>query len=98
MVQLEDIGPLTGFLRNHKAYLAKLAKTGRPQVLTVNGKAEVVIQSAAAYQKLLDMLDAAETVKVLRDRLDSVGDGTPGVPASEVLADVRKRLGIDDKG
>lgn len=98
MVQLEDIGPLTGFLRNHKAYLETLAKTGRPKVLTVNGKAEVVIQSAAAYQKLLDMLDAAETVKLLRDRLESLDDGTPGVPASEVLADIRKRLDIDDQG
>ncbi len=97
MVQLKDIGPLTGFLRNHKAYVAQLCKTGRPQVLTVNGKAEVVIQSAAAYQKLLDMIEASETVQVLRDRLDSLDDGEPGVPAEQVLADIRERLGIRGK-
>ena len=50
MVQLTDIHSLTGFLRDHKAHLERLAATGRPEVLTVNGKARVVVQDAASYQ------------------------------------------------
>lgn len=93
MIQLTDIHPLTGFLRDHKAHIARLASTGRPEVLTINGEARVVIQDAASYQKMLELLDAAETERIVRDRLASLERGEPGVPAKQVLADVRKRLG-----
>lgn len=97
MVQLNDIHPLTGFLRDHKAHLERLAATGRPEVLTVNGKARVVIQDAEAYQKMLDALDTIETERIVRERLASLDRGEAGVPAEQVLADVRKRLGIKRK-
>ena len=57
MVRPEDIGSLTDFNRNTKAHLKRLRRTGRPELLTVNGKAEVVVQSAAAYQQLIESLD-----------------------------------------
>lgn len=94
MIDLTEIGPLTGFLRDHKAHLARLAETGRPEVLTVNGKARVVIQDAEAYQKLLSIVDAVETQQLLQERLAALDRGKPGIPAAKVLADVRKRLGI----
>lgn len=97
MVQLTDIHSLTGFLRDHKAHIERLAATGRPEVLTVNGKASVVIQDAAAYQRMLDMLAAVETERLVRERLAAVERGDPGVPAEKVLADVRKRLGLPRK-
>ncbi len=92
MVKLTDIHPLTGFLRDHKEHIERLAATGRPEVLTVNGKARVVIQDAAAYQKMTEALDAIETERIVRDRMASLDRGEPGVPAEQVLADVRKRL------
>lgn len=97
MVQLTDIHPLTGFLRDHKGHIERLAATGRPEVLTVNGKARVVVQDAEAYQKMLDALDAAQTERIVRERLASIERGEPGIPADRVLADVRKRLGIKRK-
>ena len=57
MIKTEDIGSLTGFARNTKAHLKRLKRTGRPELLTVNGKAEVVVQSASAYQRLLESLE-----------------------------------------
>lgn len=94
MVRLTDIHPLTGFLRDHKAHMERLAATGRPEVLTVNGKAKVVVQDAESYQKMLEALDAVETERIVRERLASLDRGEPGVPADRVLADVRSRLGI----
>lgn len=91
-VQMTDIHPLTGFLRDHKAHLERLTATGRPEVLTVNGKARVVVQDAKAYEKMLKALDAIETERVVRSRLAALDRAEPGVPAREVLADVRKRL------
>lgn len=96
MVDLTDIHPLTGFLRDHKAHLERLAATGRPEVLTVNGKARVVIQDAASYQRLLEALEAVHTEQIIRERLASLDRGEPGVPASDVLADIRRRIGFEN--
>ena len=42
-------------------------------VLTVNGKAEIVVQDAESYQRMLELLDRAETVEALRE-----GNGQSG--------------------
>jgi hypothetical protein len=57
MIRPEDIGSLTDFARNTKAHLQRLRRTGRPELLTVNGKAEVVVQNAVAYQRLIESLE-----------------------------------------
>ena len=60
MIRPDDIGSLTVFARNTKAHLKRLRRTGRPELLTVNGKAEVVVQSASAYQRLIESLEELE--------------------------------------
>ena len=60
MIRPEDIGSLTDFARNAKAHLRRLKRTGRPELLTVNGKAEVVVQTATAYQNLIEQLEKLE--------------------------------------
>jgi hypothetical protein len=57
MIRPEDIGSLTDFARNTKAHLTRLKRTGRAELLTVNGKAEVIIQNASAYQRLIEELE-----------------------------------------
>ena len=52
MLDTRQIHSLTDFLRNHKAHLARLKETKTPEILTVNGRAEVVIQDAESYQGL----------------------------------------------
>jgi hypothetical protein len=47
MIRPEDIGSLTDFQRNARAHLKRLRRTGRPELLTLNGKAEVVVQNAS---------------------------------------------------
>lgn len=67
MIRPEDIGSLTDFSRNTKAHLKRLRRTGRPELLTVNGKAEVVVQSAPAYQRLLNLLEKLKRVSPQKD-------------------------------
>jgi len=57
MIRPEDIGSLTDFSRNTKAHLKRLKRTGRPELLTVNGKAEVVVQNASAYERWIRLLE-----------------------------------------
>ena len=42
----KDIDSLTNFKRNTTQYLQRIKESGNPLILTVNGKAEVVVQDA----------------------------------------------------
>jgi hypothetical protein len=94
MIKLENIRSLSDFQRNTKEHLRRLKKTGKAEVLTVNGHAELVVQSAAAYQKLLDQADLAESVAILRERIAAADAGEKGIAAEKVLAGVKQRLGL----
>jgi PHD/YefM family antitoxin component YafN of YafNO toxin-antitoxin module len=94
MIDLENICSLSEFQRNTKEHLERLKETGEPEVLTVNGRAELVVQSAAAYQKLLDIADYADSVAILRKRIAAADAGEKGTPAEEVFAEIRRELGL----
>lgn len=65
-IHLEDIQSLTEFQRTTRASIARIKKTGRPAVLTVNGQAEIVVQDARSYQRLLARAEEADRLKDLR--------------------------------
>ncbi|MEW6212596.1 MAG: type II toxin-antitoxin system Phd/YefM family antitoxin, partial [Acidobacteriota bacterium] len=75
MIDINDIHSLTDFQRRTKEYLLRLKKSGRPVVLTVNGKAEVVVQDAASYQRMLDLIDRAEAIEGIRRGLEEIKQG-----------------------
>ena len=54
MIKFEDILSLTEFHRHTKKHMARLRTTGRPEVLTVNGKAKLIVQDADAYQRMIE--------------------------------------------
>ena len=87
MIAMQDIRSLTDFQRNTKAHLKRLKSTGRPEVLTVNGKAELIVQDAAAFE---DMLDA---IRGIQRGLDAAAEGR-GSPAREVLERIRAKYKI----
>jgi prevent-host-death family protein len=58
----KDIHSLSEFKRNTSHFLDRMRGTGHPLVLTVNGRAELVVHDAASYQKLLDRLDELEAI------------------------------------
>lgn len=63
MINLEQICSATEFLRNFRACARRLKESRQPLVLTVNGRAELVVQDAAGYQALLNRLQRAETAR-----------------------------------
>ena len=93
MLKTSDIHSLTDFQRNTRVHIDRLRETGRPEVLTVNGRAELVVQDAAAYQDLLDRMDRAEAIAGIRRGLASMKRGE-GRPAEEALEELRAELGI----
>jgi prevent-host-death family protein len=101
MINLEHgIDSLTNFKRQTAEYLERLRETGEPVVLTVNGKAQVVVQDAAAYQRLLDAAERAdrdETVAAIRAGLADVKAGRTK-PARSALNALAKKYGVAKPG
>jgi prevent-host-death family protein len=89
----KDIQAMTTFRRNPAVFLKHLKKTKRPVVLTVNGKAEAVVQDAAAYQRLLDIAARADAREGIRQGLEDVEKGRVR-PAREALETFRRQRGI----
>ncbi len=75
MVNMTDIHSITDFQRNVKSHLKHLKETGRPEVLTVNGKAALIVQDAESYQRLLDLVERVEAVDGMQRGLDDVKRG-----------------------
>lgn len=88
----ENIHPLTDFLRHHKRHLQRLKRSQRPTVLTLNGKAQVVVQDAKAYQAMMETMEAMETQKGIAEGIASIERGH-GQPAETVFAKLRKKHG-----
>jgi len=89
----KDIQSLTNFRRKSGQFLKQIKKSKRPVVLTVNGKAEAVVQDAAAYQRLLDIAARADVYEALRQSEDDIAHGRTR-PAREVFNEMRRRYGI----
>src|ERR1700675_28265 len=85
----KDIQAMTTFRRNPGEFMKRLKKTKRPLILTVNGKAEAVVQDAEAYQRLLDIAAQADAVEGIRQGLEDVKKGRMR-PAREVLEMFRR--------
>lgn len=88
-----EIHPLTDFLRNHKAHVTRLRETHAPEVLTVNGKAQLVIQDAESYQEMLDRLHHMETLAAIQEGMASAERGELK-PAAQVLDEMRAKYGL----
>ena len=96
MVDLKHILSVTEFNRNTKEHIRWLKETGKPEVLTVNGQAEIVVQSAEAYQKLLEAAELSETLAGIRRGLDQAKRGE-GRPVREFLEELAEKHGISLK-
>lgn len=73
--------------------MQQMKETGQPIVLTVNGKAELVVQDAESYQKLLELVDRLETIAAIREGWEDMKNGRTR-PAEEVFEEIRRKHGI----
>ena len=91
-LDLANIHSLSDFQRNTKDHIRKLKKSGRPAILTVNGQAEIVVQSAESYQKLLDDRNLLDSIRGIGRGLEQAkrGEGQPMREFLEALAKEHK--------
>jgi prevent-host-death family protein len=93
MNQVNHIHSLTEFQQNTKEFVEQAKATQHPLVLTVKGKAELVIQGAEAYQALLDQLETTETsIGILKSLKEF--EQAQGVPLQVAFNQLREQCGL----
>lgn len=75
MIHTQNIHSLTDFQRNASGHIKRLKESGLPEVLTVKGRAELVVQTADAYQALLDRLELFESAAAITRGMQDAAAG-----------------------
>jgi prevent-host-death family protein len=88
-----DIQSLSTFKRNTNEMITQMKETGNPIVLTVNGKAELVVQDAVSYQKLLDFIEKLETIIGIKKGLEDIATGDTQT-LNQFIEEMQQKHGI----
>jgi prevent-host-death family protein len=88
-----DIHSLTEFKKNSSEFINQLKQTGEPVVLTINGKAELVVQDAASYQRLREAVEESRTLESIRQGIADMNAGRT-ISLDELKEHARARHGI----
>jgi len=62
MIRPSDIHSLDSFRRKTRQHVERLQSSGRPEVLTVNGKPSIVVQDAMAFQSQIEKMQVLEAL------------------------------------
>jgi len=84
------IHSLSDFKRKTADFLTRMKKSGNPLVLTINGRAALVVQDTASYQHLIEQAERAEMLDFLRESREDMEAGRTE-PAVEALARLAKK-------
>ena len=93
MIDLREVRSVTEFQRNIKEYVGRLKENKTPLVLTVNGRAELVVQDAESYQLMLERLEHVETIAAIRQGMKDAEEGRM-MPLAEAAARLRAKHGF----
>lgn len=88
-----DIQPMTAFRNRSAEFVEHLRTSKRPMILTVNGRAAVVVQDAESYQKLLGLAADASAEEGIRQGLEDEAHNRTCV-AQDVFNALRTEYGI----
>ena len=89
----KDIRSLSDFKRNTTEFVREMQESGKPVVLTVNGRSELVVQDATSYQKLLELVDRLEAIEGIKRGLEEADRGE-GVTLEEFDKEMRRKYEI----
>lgn len=89
MFSSSDIHTVTDFSRKPAEHIKRLKKSKRPEILTVNGKAAVVVQDAETYERMAELAEYAESIQSIRKAISEEGR-----PLDKFTTDFESRHGI----
>ena len=90
-----DIFPFSEHRRHLREHFDRVKETGRPLVITANGKPDAVVLSPDQYDSLIADAEYARNLRLVQQSIEEFQHGR-GIPAEQVFAKVRKSLGMAD--
>ncbi|MBL8803864.1 MAG: type II toxin-antitoxin system Phd/YefM family antitoxin [Planctomycetes bacterium] len=92
----QDIHSLTEFKTRTPEFLARLQQSERAVLLTVNGKAEIAVMSAATFQHVLEALRTLDAIRGIEAGLEDMKAGRTR-PADDFFAELRRKRGLAER-
>jgi prevent-host-death family protein len=86
-----DIIPFSEYRKNMRANIARMNKTGRPVIITTNGKPDVVIISPKEFDRLTASFELLESARIIRQSIKAFEEGK-GIPLDVAMAKLRQRI------
>jgi prevent-host-death family protein len=90
-----DIQSLSTFKRDTSKLMRQMRKTKQPMVLTVNGRAALVVQDTESYQRLLEAKERMEAMEGIQRGLESM-KAKHGMPARKFFAGFFAKNGLSE--
>jgi PHD/YefM family antitoxin component YafN of YafNO toxin-antitoxin module len=72
MIDLGHVHPVTDFVRNYKSFPSRIRETGKPAVLTVNGRPEFVILDTESYQAIANELEQSRFIRAVNEGIEDM--------------------------
>lgn len=94
MLVVKEIHSLTDFLRNHRTHVDRIKESHIPEILTVNGKAEVVVLDFESFQEIVAKLNQVETIEAIKEGIAAAKHGEMK-PAEQIFEEMKARLHRD---
>ena len=92
MLDTRQIHPMSDFVRNPKAHVARLKETRTPEVLTVNRRAEVVRLDTQTYEDLMERLSNIDKIAAIHAHMAEARKNAP--PLEPITEEETERLGL----
>ncbi len=94
MKVIRDIQTVSQFKQNASKLVKQIQQTKQPIILTVNGKAAVVLQDAESYQSMAARRDYHLTVAAINEALADFDDRESWSTHEQAFANLREKNGI----
>lgn len=86
-IQTQNIHSLSDFQRNTSKHIRNMQDSGLPEVLTIKGKAELVVQTAESFQAMLNKIELYESALGIKRGIEDFREGR-----TSSVADYRARI------
>ncbi len=91
MYTTNDIYPVSDFNRKTSEHIKRVQETKKPEILTVNGKAAVVIVDPESYDKMAQNQELLQSLKNIAMANEQHENGQ-GKPAQQVFEELKSEL------
>lgn len=74
-IGVNDIFPISDFVRNASEHTARIRRTNRAEILTQHGRPSLAVLPAEEFERLMEAKDYLDTVEAIRIGLQAADGG-----------------------